>query len=886
MWDFDQPAFTAKACPTTRGSGRTRFSLSLTPSAFAQPVPISNALPAAGTARWCELAALAMFRCVGITIALTLLVRTFIQDLRYGFRMALRSPGFTVIAVLTLAAGIAANSTVFSWIDGVILHPIPGLTDTSGLVAFESVAPNGNALTTSYADYRDYRDHLQLISGLTGSTGSPFNIGQDLRAERAWGELVTGNYFAVLGVKPILGRMFLPEECGDTQGAYPVVVISSRLWQRRFNANPAVIGTQLRINRQQLTIVGVAPANFFGDYSGLTLDLWVPVTMGAQLKVMQEWSLADRGTRQFLAVARLRPNVTLEQARAEIQAVARHMAEADPDHNRGISATVLPFWRAHFGAQTRLLAPLMILMAVCGVVLLIVCANVANLLLARATARQREFSVRMAVGAGRGRLIRQLLSENLVLALLGGIVAVPATSWFSQLLVRMAPPTGLPLALDIPLNIDVVAFTFLMCLVACTMSGIAPAWHMARTNLNDSLKEGGRGGSSGARSHRMQRLLVVSEVALALVTVISAGLFARSFQAARHINPGLDPNSVLVSHLYLSGYSVPDRKLFTERLRDRILSQPGIAAVTWAQHVPLGFSGSWWEDLQIQGYVPGPNENMKLSRNVVAPGYFSLLRIPLVEGRDFTEHDDEESAQVMIVNQTFARRFFGGRYPIGQHVHGWGRWFDVIGVARDSKYETLGEAAQPYFYVPFRQVYREDMGISFYVRTVGDPQQAAEPVRRAVRSLDPDAGVFDSMPMTEYIGAALFTDKLAATMLTALGAVALLLAALGLYGVMAYAVAERRHEIGIRIALGARPGDVVGMVVKQGMTLTIVGLAAGLLGAVAITRLVAAALVQVSATDPLVFAGALLFLAAVAALASYLPARLASRIDPNQALRA
>ena len=275
---------------------------------------------------------------------------------------------------------------------------------------------------------------------------------------------------------------------------------------------------------------------------------------------------------------------------------------------------------------------------------------------------------------------------------------------------------------------------------------------------------------------------------------------------------------------------------------------------------------------------------MKISRNVVAPGYFNMLRIPLVEGRDFTDHDDEKSAQVMVVSQTFARRFFGSRYPIGQHVHGWGRWFEVVGVVKDSKYETLGEAARPFFYVAFRQVYREDMGISFYVRTAGDPQQAVEPLRRVVRSLDPDAGVFDSMPMAEYINAALFTEKLAATMLAVLGAVALLLAALGLYGVMAYSV-ERRHEIGIRIALGARPGDVVGMVVKQGMALTLIGLALGLLGAIAITRLVAAALVEVSATDPLVFAGAILFLAAVAALASYVPARLAAGIDPNQALR-
>jgi len=799
--------------------------------------------------------------------------------------MARRSPGFTLIAVLTLAAGIAANSTVFSWIDGVLLHPVPGVTDPARLVAFETVAPNGDSLLTSYPDYRDYRDRLKLMSGLAGAMILPFSIGQDVHAEHVWGELVTGNYFAVLGVRPILGRTFTPDEYGDAQGAHPVVVIGERLWRRRFNADPAAVGQLLRVNRQQLTIVGVVPAKFLGSVPGLAFDMWVPITMGAQLKALQDWSLTDRGTRQMIGFARLRPGVTLEQARWEIQSQARHMAEADPDHNLGIGATVLPIWKAHSGAQTSLLKPLVILMAVCGVVLLIVCANVANLLLARSTARQREFSVRMAVGAGRSRLVRQLLSESLVLALLGGLLAIPATSWFSQSLGSMVPPSGLPVAIDLPLGGDVVAFTFLLCLLACALSGIAPAWHMARANLNESLKEGGRAGSGGANSHRIERLLVVCQVALALVAIISAGLFARSFQAARSINPGFDPNNVLVSHLALNGYSVAERKQFVERLRDRVLAQPGITAVTYSHTVPLSFSGQWWEPVEVQGYVPGPSENMKINRNVVAPGYFNMLRIPLVEGRDFTEHDDEKSAPVMIVTQTFARLFFGNRYPIGQHVHGWGRWFDVIGVAKDTKYQNLDEAAKPYFYVPFRQCLREDMGIRLYVHTAGDPLEAVEPVRRAVRSLDPDAGVFDSMPMTENINAALFTEKLAATMLAVLGGVALLLAALGLYGVMAYAVAERRHEIGIRIALGARPGDVVGMIVKQGLALTLIGLAAGTVAAIAVTRVIASALVEVSATDPLVFLGALLFLTAVAALASYLPARLAAGIDPNQALR-
>jgi predicted permease len=760
------------------------------------------------------------------------------------------------------------------------------VADPARLVVLETVASDGSALLNSYLDYKDYRDRLKLIAGIAGARPSlPFSIGQDVHAERTWGELVTGSYFAVLGIRPMLGRVFTPEESGDAQGAYPVVVISERLWRRRFNADRGVIGQTLRVNRRELTVVGVVPAVFQGSLTGLTVDLWAPITMGVQLKVMQQWSLDDRQTRQMLGFVRLRPNVTVEQARAEIQAMAHRMAEADADTNRGLSANVLPIWKSHFGAQNMLIGPLTILMCVCGVVLLIVCANVANLLLARATSRQREFSVRVAMGAGRGRLVRQLLSENLVLALAGGLLAIPAASWFGQSLGSMLPPTGLPVAMEFPLSSNVVAFTFLLCLLTCAVSGIAPAWHMARANLNESLKEGGRAGSGGASSHRMQRLLVVSEVALALVVVIAAGLFARSFQAATHISPGLDPNHVLVSHMYSNGYTLDERKQFMERLRERVMGQPGIEAVSYAHTVPLDLSGQWWEPTQVQGYVPGPSENMKILRNVVAPGYFDLLKIPLVQGRDFTDHDDEKSTPVMIVSETFARHFFHGGYPIGRRVNGWGRWFDVIGVAKDSKYESLTEAAKPYYYVPFRQCLREDMGIRLYVRTAGDPLAAVEPVRRAVRSLDPEAGAFDSVPMTENINTALFLQRVAATMLAVLGAVALLLAALGLYGVMAYAVAERRHEMGIRMALGALPGDVIGMVVKQGMALALAGLAIGTVAAIAVTRLAATALVGVSATDPLVFGGALAFLAGVAALASYLPARLAAGIDPNETLR-
>jgi predicted permease len=812
-------------------------------------------------------------------------MRTLLQDLRYGFRMARRSPGFTLIAVLTLAIGIAANTTVFSWIDAALVHPIPGVANGDELVTFEGVAPNGDYLTVSYPDYRDYRDHLKLLSGLAVARPEAMSLGDDEHAERIRGELVSGNYFAVLGVRPILGRFFTTEEYGDKQGGYPVAVISERLWKRRFHSDPGAVGTTIRLNRQTLTVVGVAPANFHGSMPGLTFDLWVPLMMGTALNAMPDWMLGDRGSYILFGFARLKPGVSLERARAETASVAREVAREDYKHGR-LSATLFPVWKGHFGAQHLLLAPLTILMAVCVVVLLIVCANVANLLLARATSRQKELSMRMALGAGRGRLMRQLLTETLGLAMMGALAAMPLTMWMSQSLGYLMPPTSLPVFLDTRLNGDVLAFVILLCVGACLVSGVAPAWHTANTSLNEVLKEGGRSGSAGSPSQRLRGLLVVSEVALALVVLIGAALFARSFQMARQINPGFDPEHVLVSRLYLStaGYSVPQRKLFCQRLRERLEAQPGIVAVSYADQIPLGFNESW-EDLQIEGYVPGPGESMKLYRNVVAPGYFDLLRIPLLEGRDFTEHDDRDKDGVMIVTQTFARRFFGDRSPIGHKVHGWGEWFTIIGVVRDSKYSTPNEAPRPHFYVAFRQVYRADLDIAFFVRTHGDPLQALPLMRQQVKSMDPGIGVYDAMPMAESVQVALFGQKIAAALLAALGAIALVLAAVGLYGVMAYSVSQRIQEIGIRMALGARPRDVLALTVGQGMRLTLLGLAAGVLVALAVTRVLTGLLVHVSATDPLIFAGASLFLAAVALAASYLPARRATRIDPNVALR-
>jgi predicted permease len=812
---------------------------------------------------------------------------TLLHDLRFSFRMLLKNPGFTAVAVLTLALGIGATTTVFSWIDTILLRPLPGVEKANQLVPLENFAPNGDFLAASYLDYRDYRDHLVSLSGLAATQLEPLSIGSEDHAQQVWGEMVTGNYFAVLGVKPMLGRVFSPDEYGYKPNGFPVAVISSRLWRSYFNADPSIVGKTIPINQHELTVIGVTPPDFRGTFSGLAFDVWIPFMMHPELQGVGEWMLRDRQNRQLVCIARLKPGVTLGQARAELGELARTMSKVNVPEDVGISANLVPIWQGHVGAQSLLLKPLEILMAVGVVVLLIVCANVANLLLARFTARQREFSVRLALGAGRFRLARQVLTENLVLAAAGAAGGIALTSWMGGALQYLCPPSHFPIALDVGVNGHTLLATVLVCVAAALLSGVAPALQVARTDMNDSLKEGGRSGTAGAGSNRLRGLLVVSEVTLAMVALVCAGLLVRSFDAARRINPQFDPDHVLMSRFFLStsGYDLDQRKQFCFRLRQRLESAPGVTDVAYSDVEPLGFLSGWWEPLEVQGYVPNTGENMKIDRGVVSPGYFKLMRIPLIEGRDFTEQDDDSRTPVMIVNQTFVNRFFGGRDPIGRKVNGWGKWFTVIGEVKDSKYNTLTEAPLSFFYVPFRQVYRADMGLSFYTRTSTGPSEAIATMRREVRDIGPNVTIIDALPLAEHILDTLYPEKVAASLLSVLGGLALLLAALGLYSVMAYSVSQRTHEIGIRMALGAERAHVLKLVVGQGLALTLIGIAAGLVAALALGRLLGSFLYGTTTTDPTTFIAVSALLAGVALLASSIPARRATQVDPMVALR-
>ena len=828
-------------------------------------------------------------------------LENLLQDVRYGSRMMARNRSFTTVAILTLAIGIGVCTTAFSWIDAVLLQPLSGVAEPNRLVTLESVTPGGEWVPNSYPDFMDFRDHLKLFDGIAVTRPVAFSVGKEDHAERVWGELVSGNFFAVLGVKPGLGRVFLPAEYGDKPGAFPLAVISDRYWRSHLGADPGVVGRTIRINQHELTIIGVVPPAFHGSIPVTAFDLWVPYMQQPILNGVQQWMLRDRHNRNMLGIARLKPGVTLEQANAELDTLARRMAVANADVSADMTATLLPLWKSPHGPQGLLVGPLRILMGVCLLVLLIVCANVANLLLARATVREKEFSTRLALGAGRTRLIRQLLTESLLLALAGAILGVAAMPWMSRSLELLMPPGELSLVLflNTHLNLHVLVFTIGLCLVAALVAGIVPAVQVSRMDLTARLNDGGRSGAPGRSRHRLRSALVASEVALALVALVGAGLFAEGFRETLRMDPGFDPNHVLLSQFYLNtgGYTLQQRKEFCRRLTERMQTVPSVTSVAYSDGVPLGFEPSWWEELRIDGYAPGLNENMNIFRNVVSPGYLDLMHIPLVDGRNFTDADTEDTQPVMIVNESFVRRFYAGRNPIGGRIHGWGSWFRVVGVAKDSKYHYLGESPVPYFYVDFRQLYREDMALAFYVRTKGDPDSILPVLRANVRAIDPNVNVYDAVPLKEFIGASLYPQKVAASLMTVLGSVAVLLAAIGLYGVMAYSVAQRTQEIGVRMALGAQPGHVLRMVVRQGLALAVVGLAVGVVMALGLARSVSAVsfsnsgmgstakLLGSSSSDPWIYLGSAVFLCVVAALAAYLPARRAAATNPMQALR-
>lgn len=812
---------------------------------------------------------------------------TVLQDLRYALRTLRNRPTFALVAILTIAIGIGANTTIFSWLRSLVLNPFPGAAEPERIVAIENTAPNGEPITTSYLDFRDFRDRLHLLNNVTAYQAMLFSVGDSPNAERAWGEMASGAAFDMFGIKPEAGRFFSLDERDDAQNAHAVVVISHGFWKSHYGMNPSAVGNTLRVNRTPLTIIGVAPESFHGLHAGLDFAFWVPLTMYGQITHTGTWMLQDRNTRNFKVLARLAPAVTIDQARSEAQGLAKRMGEADPDSNLGIDAVVLPQWQSHFGAQSILVTPVVILMGIGGVVLLIVCANLANLLLARATGRTQEFSIRLALGARPGRLAAQLLSETLLMVLAGAMGGMILAKWFGGALRWLLPGVAFPELLAPPLDTHVFAFTAGLAVIVTLLAGLVPAFQAARTNINDALKQGGRTGTLSMNTHRLRGLMVISEVALAFVALVGASIFLQSFRNAQNVNPGFSADGVALAQFDFStaGYTAQETDNFCRRLHDRLQQLPGVTSVGYDDSVPLGIRGGNWETLVVEGYVPKPNENMKIYRDLISPGFFDSMKIPLIDGRDFDWRDDHTSLKVMIVNQEFVRRFLPSGNAIGHKVHGWGEWFTIVGVAKDSKYGRVTENPQPYFYIPIRQIFRPEYGLTFHVRTSGSVNEAISALRRESAAIDPALTVFDAEPMTEYIAASLFGAKITANLLTLLSAIGLLLAAMGLYGVLAYSVAQRTREFGVRAAMGAKPQDILVLILRESARLTLSGAAAGLLLAVLSTRIVARQIYGISPLDPLTFSGVGLLLVAVAMIASYIPALRAARVNPIVALR-
>jgi predicted permease len=813
-------------------------------------------------------------------------IESFLQDVRFAVRQLERAPALSVILIVTLAIGIAATTTVFSWTRSVLLDELPGAAQPRRIMALETTSASGSPLGTSWLDYRDFRKYLRSFDGLAATFPMRLGVGDDAHTERRHAELVSANFFDVLGVRPVLGSFFAAS-IEDVEGAQPAAVISYELWQTRWRGDPGVIGSVVQINRFPFTVIGVAPAAFHGSLPGERVELWVPAAMLRQIVPTGGWWLRDRGTRTFRVLARLAPRVAPAAAAAEVKSFGNVMMTANADVSKGMGAQLLPVWQSHWGMQDSLRAPLLLLLAACALVMLIVCANAANLLLARTMERRRELALRITLGASRRRLLRQLLTEASIVAIFGAILGLLATLWLARSLRWLVPSFASPNLISPHVDGGVLALTLGLVVAVTLFAGIAPAVYGSRESFTDELR-GGRGTTGGRYAAYARGILVRVEMALAVVALVGAGLFYESFRHSRAVSPGFDAQNVAMSSVSvtLAGYDSAHAEAFLNEVADRIRQQPGVSTVSYADYVPLSLGTGSWEDLRVEGYTPDPGENMKLYRAAIGPDYFKVLRIPLVDGRDFTLGDDSAHARAMIVNETFVKRYLGARAAPGTRVRGWGKWFTIVGVVKDSKTFRLTEAPTPYFYVPVRQVYRPEMGYTFLVRTTGAVNQTVSAIGRVVRGVDPTVPVYNAMRLSTYVEAPMQSQQAATQLLGMLALIASALAAIGLYGVISYAISQRTKEIGVRIALGAQTSDVLAVVARQAGGVLIGGLLIGFAIAAIVAKLVASMLYGVGAGDVTVFAAAGGAMLLITIVAISVPARRAMTVDPLAALRA
>jgi len=816
---------------------------------------------------------------------------TLWQDLRFGARILLKKPGFTLIAVITLALGIGANTAVFTLIEGAFLRPFP-ISEPERVVALSLKTKTGNLNAFSYPAYKDVRDRNEVLSGVIAHFFAQFNLSHNGDNQYVHGYVVTGNYFDLLGVKPELGRAFTPEE-DRAKLTHPVVVISHGCWQRRFGGDPGIVGQEVLLNNHKFKVVGVAPKGFRGMTLLYDPEIFMPMMMWPWATPGEDL-LDNRDAGSLFAFGRLKPGVTARQAQASLSLLIEQLGRELPDteENKVIEITPPGYFIPEFRKFGVGLA--VVVTATVALVLLVACANLASLSLARATERKKEIAVRLSLGASRWRLVRQLLTESALLSLAGGVIGVLLAMWLLDLGLAYIPPMDMPTSVDIKLDGWALLFTLIVSLMTGALFGLAPALQATKTDLVSALKD--TISLSGYRRSRLRSGLIVAQIAMSLLLLIVAGLVIRSLQRVETLDLGFEPERRLMMtfDLSLQGYDEAQSEQFQKRLIERVRSLPGIKSAAYSNFPPLSLSRYRSTSVWVEGQEPTRGANTPLVMYaVVGTRYFETIGSPLLAGREFTEQDKSSSQggrRVVIVNEAFVRRFFPGlKSPaeaIGKRYtdDGAGRnWYQIIGVAKTGKYWTIGEAPAPFVWFALSQNLRGY--VSLVAQTEGDPARLINAARDEIKRLDPNLPVTNARTMTEHLGASLTPARGAAAVLGSFGLLALTLAAIGIYGVTAYSVAQRTREIGVRMALGAEAIDVVKLIVRQGMTLTLAGLAIGLAGAWAVTRLMASVLYGVSATDAATFVVVPLLLALVVLIACYLPARRATKVDPMIALR-
>ncbi len=810
------------------------------------------------------------------------MLASVLLDLRHGARALARTPGFTFVAVAVLSLGIGGNATIFSLANALFLRPLPA-SDPSTLVRVYS----NRYSNVRYATFVELRDRNSTLSGLTGFQLQSLGLRVDAEVEQAFGETVTGDYFSLLGVKAAHGRLLTPAD--DRPGAAPAAVLSYAFWMRRFGGAPGTIGRTIALNGQPFTIVGVAEERFTGVLAPLRGALWVPLSTDPLLRPAMD-AAARLETTNLHLVGRLRPGVARERAQADLDRIGRQIRQNAGEPDRGPAVTVYRSTMLHpevSGVVTLFVA---VLMTVVALVLLIVCVNVANLVLARATGRRIELAVRQSLGAGRGRLVRQMLTENLLLSLAGAAGGITLALWSTRVLMAISIPAPVPLAFDLTADVRVFAFTTLVAVGATLAFGLLPALSASRVDLVSTLK--GIAGE-GPRHRRLRSGFLVAQVSMSVLLLVVAGLFIRAFTVAQSIDAGFDATGVLTASIDLEsrGYSEKRGIDLVRRIAERIDAMPGIASVNAVDIVPVTLSNTSMFMLRDEDADPAAGQlpaTPIVHMNAVGPGHFQTLSIPLIAGRDFTYLDDGEAARVGIVNETLARRFWPGGNAIGQRLRPLGSrnaadTIVVVGVARDSKYVTLGEEPKPFLYRPLAQAYTPR--ITLMVRSSQGPAVALQTIKQAVRDLDPGLPVFNVAPLSEATAISLLPIRIAGTLLSTLGVFALVLAALGIYGVLSFLVRSRTREIGIRVAIGASPRAVTYLVVRQALAWTLAGAVIGIALAAVSTRFLSSLLYGISPTDPTTFAVVVALLGSVACAAAFLPAVRASRVDPIVALR-